>query len=265
MPVKLYWIPFSHPSQAARKMLELKGIPFTVVNVIPLTQRVHLRLAGFDAGTVPAVKLEDDRVQGSRQIARVLETRWPTPALFPADRAAHNHVVDAERWGEEVLQPIPRRLGRFGTAASLDVRRWGARRAGLPAPAMVARITAPAARYYARLPELDGHRADPAAIQADLERLPALLDETDALLARGTLAIDPPNAASLQVLSSVRVLSAFADLTGLLERPCAAAARQLFPDYPEPIPPFLPKPWLAPLGPTQPSTRTSPRPTTDTL
>ena len=49
-----------------------------------------------------------------------------------------------------------------------------------------------------------------------------------------------PDAATLQVLCSVRALDGFADLHDqVAAHPCAAPARELFPDYPE-IPAFLP-------------------------
>src|SRR5436305_9865630 len=106
----------SHPSQAARRMLQLKGVEFELVNVQPLNQRVHMRLAGFSGGTVPAMKIDGQRVQGSRQIARVADELWPEPPLFPADPELRARVEEAERWGEERLQPIPRRLVRYGAA-----------------------------------------------------------------------------------------------------------------------------------------------------
>src|SRR5579859_6299557 len=99
----------SHPSQAARAMLDLKGIDYDVVNVIPLNQRIHVRLAGFRGGTVPALKLDGRRIQGSRAIARALDERWPDPPLYPAAPALRARVEEAERWGDEQLQPIPRR------------------------------------------------------------------------------------------------------------------------------------------------------------
>ena len=58
MRVVLYWMSISHPSQVARKMLDLKGIDCELVDVVPLNQRIHLRLAGFRSGTVPALKLD---------------------------------------------------------------------------------------------------------------------------------------------------------------------------------------------------------------
>lgn len=249
MSVKLYWIAVSHPSQAARKMLELKGVKFELVDVVPLSQRVHLRLAGFAAGTVPALKVDGRRVQGSRQIARALDQLWPEPPLLPADPELRARVLEAERWGEETLQPVPRRIGRFGTARSRELRRWGAERQSLPAPGLIALLTGPVARAYTRSIELDGRRADEATVRSDLAALPALLDHVDGLLADGTLATDPANAAAVQVLSSVRLLAAFEDFRDRLDRPCFAAARELFPRYPGPIPPFLPRQWLSELGP----------------
>ena len=96
----LYWFPLSHPSWAVRKALELKGIQPEEVRVLPGTQRVHLRLARFRGGTVPALKLDGRRVQGSRTITRVLDDLVGEPALFPAERDARAAVEEAERWGE---------------------------------------------------------------------------------------------------------------------------------------------------------------------
>jgi glutathione S-transferase len=245
MAVRLYWMAISHPSQAARKMLECKGVKFELVDVLPLSQRVHLRLAGFRGGTVPALKLDERRVQGSRKIARVLDERWPDPPLFPRDRELLVRVVEAERWGEEQLQPVPRRIARFGAARDVEIRRWGARGQRLPAPDTVARLSGPLVRFYGRTTEADGRRATEAAIRADLAALPKLLAHADALLDDRTLALSPPNAATLQVLSSVRLLDTFADLHDYVStHTCAQAASDVFPRYPASLPHFLPSQWL---------------------
>jgi glutathione S-transferase len=239
--VTLYWFPLSHPAQAARKMLELKRIDFGTVEVMPGMQRIHLRLAGFRAGTVPAIKLDGHRVQGSLQIARALEQLRGAPPLFPEDPRARARVEEAERWGEEELQPVPRRIIRWGIVHDMTLREWLADVSHLPMPALAARTSGPAARYYARVVG-----ADEAAVRRDLVALPKLLDRADALLADGTLATDPPNAATLQILSTVRSLEGFADLAEQVRsRPSAAAARELFPDFPGPVPSFLPRDWLA--------------------
>ena len=44
--------------------------------------------------------------------------------------------------------------------------------------------------------------------------------------------------------TGVMAVAAFEDLRSHLERPSVAAARELFPRYSEPIPPFLPHEWL---------------------
>jgi glutathione S-transferase len=238
----------SHPSQVARKMLDLKGIEYELVNVIPLNQRIHLRLAGFSGGTVPALKLDGHRVQGSRQIARALDERWPDPPLLPVDPALRARVEEAERWGEEQLQPIPRRLFRYGIARNPELRQWVVRAQRLPVPALTAQAIRPAAEWYVRTVEADGRRATEAVVRADLAALPALLDHADQLLEEGTLTLDPPNAATLQIMASVNVLGRYADLAELVaSHACAEPARELFPHYRAALPPFLNPEWLEPV------------------
>ena len=248
MAVVLYSMAISHPSQVARKMLDLKGVDYELVDVAPLSQRVHLRLAGFGGGTVPALKLDGQKVQGSLQISRALDQRWPEPPLFPADPEARARVEQAERWGEQELQPVPRRLFRFASAHNRELRRGVARASGMPAPGLVAAVSKPAVSYYARTIESDGRRATEAAIRADLAALPAMLDRADRLMADGTIALDPPNAAAVQILATVRVLDGFADLHDhVAAHACAAPARELFADYRARLPRVLDPEWLEPL------------------
>jgi hypothetical protein len=138
------------------------------------------------------------------------------------------------------LQCLPRRIMRWGLVRNVGLRRWLGEHSDVPAPAVVARLSGPSARYYARLVG-----ADEAAVRRDLAQLPESLERADALLADGTLTTDPPNAAALQILSTVRSLDAFADLHDTVsEHPSAAAAREVFPDAFEPVPHFLPREWL---------------------
>ena len=253
MTVFLYWMSISHPSQVARKMLDLKGIEYELVDVVPLNQRIHLRLAGFRGGTVPAIKLNGQRIQGSRQIARALDERWPEPPLFPADPALRARVEDAERWGEEQLQPIPRRLFRYGVARNPKLRESVVRAQRLPIPGLAAEAIRPATEWYVRTVEADGRRATEAGVRADLAALPALLDHVDRLLDDGTLTLDPANAATLQIMASVNLMGRFADLAELVAaHACAEPARELFPGYRAALPPFLDPEWLEPV-------RTAPR------
>jgi glutathione S-transferase len=248
MSVELYWMSVSHPSQAARKMLDLKRVEYKVVDVMPLNQRVHLRLAGFRGGTVPAIKVDGKRVQGSREIARALDERWPDPPLFPSDPELRARVEVAERWGDEEFQPVPRRLFRFGVATLPELRRWAMRQLQMPAPDLVAAAIQPAVAYYARTVEADGRRATEAAARADLAALPAMLDHADRLLDDGTLTLDPANAATVQILATVRLLGGFEDLSECVEAHATdAPAREMFPLYTAQLPRFLDPAWLEPV------------------
>ena len=248
MSVSLYWMSISHPSQVARKMLDLKGVEYKLVDVLPLNQRIHLRLARFSGGTVPALKLDGQRIQGSRQIARTLDERWPEPPLFPADPALRASVEEAERWGEEQLQPIPRRLFRYGVARNPELREWVVRAQRLPIPALTAQAIRPAVEWYVRTVEADRRRATEAEVRADLAALPALLDHVDELLGDGTLTLDPPNAAALQIMASVNLMGRLADLAELVaSHACAKPARELFPRFRAELPPFLDPEWLEPV------------------
>ena len=248
MAITLYFMAISHPSMAARKMLDVKQVEYELVHVRPAAQRVQLPLAGFRHGTVPALKLDGARVQGSRAIARALDKRYPDPPLFPADPELRARVDEAERWGDEELQPIPRRLFRFSVAHNPDLRKHVLRGQGLPAVPPVALAMQLASSYYARTIEADGRRATEAGVRADIAALPAMLERVDRLLADGTLSVDPPNAATLQVLSTVRVLHSFEDLRELVgSHACAAPALDLFDRYPTQLPKLLDPVWLEPI------------------
>jgi glutathione S-transferase len=217
-------------------MLELKGIDYRLMHVLPGNQRIHLRLAGFRGGTVPALKLDGRRIQGSVPIARELERLVPEPPLYPAARELRRRAEEAERWGDEELQNVPRRIMRWGLRKDAGLRRWLAEQdAALPLPALAARLTGPVSIYYARLV-----RADNEHVRRDVAQLPATLDRIERLMADGVIT-EPPNAATFQVLCSVRSLLGFSDFVAQVEeRPFAALARRLFPHYPEaPVPPFV--------------------------
>jgi len=241
---KLYSLSLSHPSQAARLMLERKRIEHEVVDLLPGFHPALLRAAGFRGGTVPGLKIDGRRVQGSREISRALDEIQPEPSLFGADPERERTVAEAERWGEQVLQPVPRRIFRWGAAHSPELRRWiAADVIGMPAPRLMAAANAPIARGLARK-----IGADDATVRADVANLPALLDRVDGLIAAGTIGTGEPNAADFQIATTVRVLLAFEDLRTPVEaRPAGELARRVLPSYPEPIPRVLPSEWLAPL------------------
>src|SRR5882724_7714161 len=107
---KLYGVRGSAPSFSAELMLLHKGIQYRRVNLIPARHRKRLPAKGFPGGTVPALVLNGERVQTNRAIARALDELVPDPPLFPADPAIRADVEEAERFGDEVLQPAVRRM-----------------------------------------------------------------------------------------------------------------------------------------------------------
>ena len=78
--------------------------------------------------------------------------------------------------------------------------------------------------------------SDEATVRETLDELAGMLDHVDAMLEEGTIGGEQPNAADFQILSGVRVLLKFEDVSNVVEgRPCAAAARSLFPTWIGPI------------------------------
>ena len=245
MKARLFTIPGSHPGWTARLMLELKGIPYNRVDLVAVVSKPILRVAGFPGVTVPALRIDGTRVQGSRAIARELDRRVPDPPLYPADAGRRARVTDAEQWGDEVLQPVPRRLiwnrlekDRGPVRSYLE----GAR-LGLPV-ALAAKTAAPIAKLSSRFNE-----ASDANAIADLAALPAMLDKVDAWIADGTLGGPQPNAADLQIATSTALLMSMDDLRPFIEsRPGGELGRRLVPDFPGRIPAgAFPSEWLAPL------------------
>jgi glutathione S-transferase len=223
-------------------MLERKGIEHQVADLLPGFHPLILRLAGFRGSTVPALRIDGRRLQGSLVISRALDEIRAEPRLFPSDPDQRHAVEDAERWGERELQPVPRRIFRWGVATEQKLRRWmGSEIVGVPAPGLMGALQAPMARAFARKVEAtDEH------VRSDLTQLPALLDHVDRLIGDRTIGSSEPNAADFQIGTSVRVLMEFEDLARLIEgRPAGELATRLLPDYPGPVPPFLPREWLA--------------------
>ena len=107
--VKLYMFSGSAPSLTARLMLEHKGIDHKAVHVMVGPHAFGMLGRGFQTMTVPALKIDGRRVQGSREISRALDELAPQPPLFAADPQRRRAIEEAEEWGEE-LQDAARRI-----------------------------------------------------------------------------------------------------------------------------------------------------------
>src|SRR3954467_7038860 len=99
MDLKLYVIPGSHPCATVEAALDLKGLPYERVDLLPGLAAVA-QLARFGRRTVPGLVGDSYQVSGSRLILRPLDGLRAEPRLYPGDPA----VDEAERWGDEDLQ-----------------------------------------------------------------------------------------------------------------------------------------------------------------
>jgi glutathione S-transferase len=240
MTAKLYSLTVSHPSVAAHLMLERKRIDHRVVNIQPGLHPLVVRAAGFTGRTVPALELDGRRVQGSLAISRALDEMRPEPALFPSDPDLRPAVEEAEAWGERELQPVPRRMYRWGLSREFDLRRRLIEVSGMPAPDLTASLNGPLARMFAAMVG-----ANDVAVERDVLELPRKLDHVDRLITDRVIGTGEPNAADFQIAATVRVMLSFQDLRPLIEgRPAADLALAVVPNWPDEVPPFLPREWL---------------------
>jgi glutathione S-transferase len=246
--VKLYSIPGSHPAAAARAMLEHKGIPYRRVDLPPVVSRGLMRLLGFAGNRVPAMKVEGRKVQGSRNISRELDVIKPDPPLFPADPGQRAAVEEAERWGDEEFQQMPRTISwwalkrRKSDQGSYLADAGPIARMGMPTKLAVA-TSGPILRTAIRMND-----STDDTVRATLASIGPALDHVDGLIAQGVIGGEQPNAADFQIGASVALLRTFEDVRAAIEeRPAAGLARRLYPWYPGHVSPVFPPEWVEPL------------------
>jgi glutathione S-transferase len=236
----LHVLPPSHPCLAVEAALRRKGLQYERVELIagPHVEEMQ-RLYGEGRSTVPGLLVDGEPVHGSRPIMARLEQLVPEPALYPAPIA--EAVLEAERWGDEELQDLGRRLpwgalhfrpealGTFGGAGPLDG----------PGTDFAIKYVHGSWRY---------HKITAARLHEDLAGLPAKLDHVDELAERGVIGGESPTAADLQIGCTLRILLTLGDLRGLLEdRPAERLAVRWFPDYAGEVPAgAFPAGWVPP-------------------
>jgi glutathione S-transferase len=243
---KLYVIPASHPSIAAELMLQHKGIAYKRTDLMPVISKLALRTVGFSGKTVPAVKIDGHKVQGSREISRELDRIQPEPPLFPADPEQRSKVEEAERFGDEQLQHPIRQILWWTIKRDKEPLRSYSEGANLPVPIGLAMKTAaPLVALGSRFNEATDENARRALVA-----LPDLLQQVDDWIAAGVIGGEQPNAADFQIAPSIGLMMTLDDLRPAIEnRPAAELAQRLVPDYPGHTPPILPPAWLQALNP----------------
>jgi glutathione S-transferase len=226
MGIKLYGTKPSPPAHSVRLMLESKGLDYKAIWLLPGLHPALLRTRGFRGGTVPAMKIDGRKLQESRTISRALEELRPDPPLFPGDPEKRLEVEEAERWGDEVLQDVPRRIVRWMSVHRPETRVMIARELGVPLPKLAAWINAPTARYMANKVESDRE------IQNAIGAVGEVLDHVDELIEQGVIGGEVPNAADFQIATSVRALLTVRDLDRATQgRPAAEHAMRLVPEF----------------------------------
>jgi len=233
MRATLFGVAASHPALAAELMLRHKGVEYRRVDLPTVTHRSLLRAMGYPRKTVPALRIDGAKVQGTTEIAKALDALIPSPALFPADATRRREVEEADAWGDEVLQPVPRRLtlnalkhDRSTLGSYLEGARTGIphRLATAIAPPVVA-----ASRRVNRATDENARR--------DLEALPGLIDRVDELIGQGVIGGPERNAADFQIATSISLLLTMDDLRPMIEgRPAERLARDVVPHQPGHMP-----------------------------
>jgi glutathione S-transferase len=150
-------------------------------------------------------------------------------------------VLEAERWGDEVFQSVPRRLIDAAFLRNPSAMESYVGDAKLPLPRPLLR---PAMPLTARLMAIRNKARDENA-RADLAALPRQLERIDGWIVDGLLGDEQPNAADLQIGSTIRLLMSIGDVRPLIaERPAAKLARYFPPMVGEVQPGALPAAWL---------------------
>jgi glutathione S-transferase len=236
MRATLFGVPASHPTLAAQLMLEHKKIRYRRIDLVPAAHRAMVRALGFPGVTVPALRLAGARLQGTTQIALALDALVPSPPLFPADPERRAAVMEAESWGNEVLQPLTRRLiwNAMGRDRSTLPSYLEDQRSGLPTgvAAAIAPPFAAAARWLNRATNENAAR--------DLDALPGVLAHVDELINRGVIGGRERNAADFQIATSLSLLLTMDDIRPLIEgRPAERLARDVVSRQPGRMPPVF--------------------------
>ena len=225
----LHVLPPSHPCMTVEVALRHKALDYERVALTPGPHVKEMQaIYGEGHSTVPGLLIDGEPVHGSCAILARLEQLAPVPSLYPEPIA--DAVREAERWGDEELQDLGRRLpwgalhfrpeamGTFGGGQPLDG----------PGTDFAIRYIHASWTY---------HKITATRLHEDLAGLPAKLGHVESLAEQGVIDGEQPTAADLQIGATVRVLMVSADLRPLIEGHAGERiARRWFPDYPGEIP-----------------------------
>jgi glutathione S-transferase len=237
----LYAVPASHPCACVERALQLKAIEYRRIDLPPVAHKA-VQKAMFGGGTVPGLVLDGRKVLGSLRIIRALEAKVPEPRLLPADPKERKSVELAEGWGDEVLQPLVRRVIWAALRRAPDAIPSYSEGSNLSVPAPLARLSGPLiARAEQRI-----NAASDLNVRADLAHLENHLARVERWIDYEVIGGERPNAADLQIGSGLALLLTVEDVASRFDgRPATKLARRWFPGYPGRVPRgVLPAAWL---------------------
>jgi glutathione S-transferase len=143
MRPRLYVSPGSHPCAAVEAALKLKSIDYDRVDLLPMSQ-ILIGPLRYGGTTVPGLRAGGERLVGSRAIMRRLDELAPQPPLLPPPGdPSYARILEAERWGDEVLQSVPRRILDVAFLRRPDTMESYAGDAKLPLPRTLLRPALP--------------------------------------------------------------------------------------------------------------------------
>jgi len=243
----LFSLPGSHPAVSVKLMLDRKGIDFKTVDLMPLLHKGVVRALGFPGTTVPALKFNGEKIQGSVEIARALDRIVPEPPLLPDSQEARKQVLIAEAFGEAELQHAVRQILWNAVRRQPKSIATFLEGSSLPLPPKIAAYTSGPIIWG----ECKVNDSTDENVRGNLSALPGWLDRLDAWVADGTLGGEAPNAADFQLATSIRLAMTIRDLRPFIEaRPIGEAAMRICPVYAGDVPPSIPEEWLTPLNRT---------------
>ena len=229
-------------------MLEHKDIPYRRVDLKPGLHSMAVRLRGVPGkgetrmlgdrkptpgvalgdrlGTVPALRLDGEKVQTNKAIARRLDQLRPEPPLFPADPELRAKVEEAEAWADDPFQMVARRLTLAGARRGPEAMHMGGAdgRMGFLLWRND-RMRGAGSKFLAKRV----FTADEESEHRMLDELPGQLDRIDAWIADGVLNGERLNAADFAIGSSLALLAYRLDLAPEIEgRPAGRLVDRLF-------------------------------------
>jgi glutathione S-transferase len=250
MEPKLYVILGSHSCRTGMLMLEHKGVSYRRVEVPTGLHPLAMRLLGFEGnaaplrstgerpnralgvldrmGTVPALRIGDERVKTNHAIARFLERHYPDPPLFPVDPEHRAAVEEAERWGDQILQMAARRLVMAATVRGRDglLDRGDRGRLG---PLLYRRAATRRLASYAFGRVI--FAAGPDREREVLLELDPMLDRVDTWIEAGVLGGEQLYAADFVIAPSLALLCYRPDVRADIERrPALALVDRILPE-----------------------------------